>query len=340
SNVMKLNTIDAYTDFIKKYPRALQIADVTDRRDVMAYDLAVSQNTEQAYDDFVKNYPNSKQFEEAIYKRDHLAYNIAEIENTGESFDLFISKYPTSDLAVDAISRRDNIFFNQAKKSGSSSDIQSFIDKFPNSIYNEKAVKVLDSLLIGARLGKGLIDIDGNKYKTVIIGAQEWMAENLRTSKYTNAKPIPNLTKNEQWNSLNIGGCSMYNHQQNNNLVYGRLYNWYAVNTGNLCPNGWYVPTKEDWEELIQFLGGDEVAGGKIKESGINLWDSPNSESSNNSLFRAKPAGYRDVDGYFGSLGSGSYWWTASGYTENGANYFNVKHDQGAIESNSTDERY
>ncbi len=340
SNVLKVNTIEAFSKFIKNYPKALQIKDVTDRRDIMAYDVAVNLNTEQSFDEFVKKYPTAKQNEEAIYKRDHLAYNTAEIENTGESFDAFVTKYPTSDLAEDAIARRDNLFFNAAKNSGNTFEIQSFIDKFPNSNYNEKAVKVLDSISIGARLGKGLFDIDGNKYKTVIIGDQEWMAENLRTSKYTNGKPIPNLSKNDQWNSLNIGGCSMYNHLQNNNLTYGRLYNWYAVNTGNLCPTGWYVPSSDDWNELIQAIGGEDVAGGKLKESGLNLWQSPNEGGTNNTLFRAKPAGYRDANGYFGSLGNGSYWWTSSGYNENGATYFEVKHDHGKVESNSTDERY
>ena len=340
SNVLKLNTIEAFSKFIKNYPKALQIKDVTDRRDVMAYDEAVTLNTEQSFDEFVKKYPTARQIEEAIYKRDHLAYNTAEIENSGESFDAFVTKYPTSDLSEDAIARRDNLFFNAAKNSGNTSEIQSFIDRFPNSNYNERAVKVLDSISIGARLGKGLFDIDGNKYKTVIIGNQEWMAENLRTSKYTNGKPIPNLSKNDQWNSLNIGGCSMYNHLQNNNLSYGRLYNWYAVNTGNLCPSGWYVPSNDDWNELIEFIGGEDDAGGKLKESGLNLWQSPNEGGTNNTLFKAKPAGYRDANGYFGSLGNGSYWWTSSGYNENGASYFEVKYDHGKVESNSTDERY
>lgn len=137
-------------------------------------------------------------------------------------------------------------------------------------------------------------DIDGNLYKTIVIGTQVWMAENLRTTKYNNNADIPLVTGNQEWASLTTPAYSWYNNDESaNKSTYGALYNWYAINTGNLCPTGWHVPLSTEWTILINYLGGEASAGGKLKEAGLSHWATPNTGATNQSGFTALPAGVR-----------------------------------------------
>lgn len=140
-----------------------------------------------------------------------------------------------------------------------------------------------------------MTDLDSNVYKTVTIGKQTWMAENLRTTKYNDGSAIPNVTEKNKWYSLRTGAYCNYENTTNINTIttYGRLYNWYAVNTNMLAPKGWHVPSDVEWKELIDYLGGDGVAGGKLKEAGISHWQSPNTGATNESGFTALPSGNR-----------------------------------------------
>ena len=151
-----------------------------------------------------------------------------------------------------------------------------------------------------------VLDIEGNVYKTVTIGSQEWMAENLRTSKYRNGDAIPGNLSNDEWKSATSGAQAVYDNKNSNLSTYGRLYNWYAVkDTRGLCPSGWRVPTDAEWTELTNFLGGLEVAGKKMKTSNWN--------GTNSSGFSALPGGARYYSGdYFDDLGYGGYWWSSS----------------------------
>jgi len=157
-------------------------------------------------------------------------------------------------------------------------------------------------------------DIDGNVYKTVTIGDQEWMAENLKTSSYDNGDPIANVTDDTQWGSQTEGAWCSYENDQVNELMYGKLYNWYAVvDSRNVCPSGWHVPTDEDWTVLTDFLGGDAVASGKLKatgtlESGTGLWKDPNTDADNTSGFSGLPGGYRFGSGGFGFINEMGAW--------------------------------
>jgi uncharacterized protein (TIGR02145 family) len=158
-----------------------------------------------------------------------------------------------------------------------------------------------------------MTDQDGNVYKTVTIGNQTWMAENLRTTIYNDGTPIPNIIDENKWEGLITGAYC--NYENTNDVVtiatYGRLYNWYAVNTGLLAPKGWHVPTDDEWTELTDYLGGQEVAGGKLKET--VLWVSPNTDATNETGFTALAGGGRVRIGYkFRSIGLNGYWWTAS----------------------------
>jgi uncharacterized protein (TIGR02145 family) len=157
-------------------------------------------------------------------------------------------------------------------------------------------------------------DVDGNNYNTVKIGDQIWMAENLKTTKYNDGVLIPNVTG--FWSDYTSGAYCWYNDDENTNKnTYGALYNWLAVNTGKLCPAGWHVPSKEDWMLLAYYLGGPDLAGGKLKESGTAHWESPNTGATNITGFTALPGGMReDASGfgiYFGSMGTTGLWWSS-----------------------------
>ncbi len=160
-----------------------------------------------------------------------------------------------------------------------------------------------------------LTDQDGNIYKTITIGNQVWMAENLRTTKYNDGTAIPNVTGKSEWCALTTGAYCNYNNTKNVDTIstYGRIYNWYAVNTGKLAPPGWHVPNDEDWRTLTDYLGGELPAGGKLKEKDTTHWLSPNTGADNSSGFTALPAGARcfwEGDSIFGGMGWSSIWWS------------------------------
>lgn len=185
------------------------------------------------------------------------------------------------------------------------------------STYNPTNGKSTAVFKPGVNYGS-MTDQDGNVYKTVTIGNQIWMAENLRTTRYNDGSLIPNVTKNSGWTVLTTGAYCNYNNTGSLDTIatYGRLYNWYAVNTGKLAPKGWHVPTYEEWTQLTDYVGDD---GGKLKETDTLHWNSPNPDVTNETGFTALPGGARNFTGEFSSIGQYGYWWTASGDVNNGA---------------------
>ncbi len=155
-------------------------------------------------------------------------------------------------------------------------------------------------------------DIDGNVYNTVSIGLQVWMKENLKTTKYNDGTAIPNVTDNTAWRNSTTSAYCWYDNDISNKELYGALYNWYAVNTGKLCPKGWHSPTDAELTTLSDCLGGDDIAGGKLKEMGTTHWASPNEDATNESGFTALPGGYRNWDGNFNHAGSYTCIWSSS----------------------------
>ena len=178
---------------------------------------------------------------------------------------------------------------------------------------------------IGTPIGKFsdcIKDVDGNIYKTVTIGTQTWMAENLKASKYNDGTTIPNVKDSLEWSKLTTGAWCYYNNDEKNNAKYGKLYNWYAVSktsngNKNVCPTGWHVPTDAEWEVLSDYLGGN--AGGKLKEVDTINWNSPNKQATNMSLFSALPGGYRDSIGYDYDSSLFGYWWSSTESSARGA---------------------
>jgi uncharacterized protein (TIGR02145 family) len=155
-----------------------------------------------------------------------------------------------------------------------------------------------------------LTDIDGNVYNFVDIGSQRWMAENLKTRTFNNGDSIP--ISISSWNNTTPNYCWYLNDSVTYSNPYGALYNWYAVGTGNLCPAGWHVPTDEEWTTLGTFLGGNSVAGEKLKEVGNTHWNYyAYAVGSNSSGFTGVPGGQRDYGGGASFLWKGDlgmYW--------------------------------
>jgi uncharacterized protein (TIGR02145 family) len=160
---------------------------------------------------------------------------------------------------------------------------------------------------------KTVTDIDGNVYHTVTIGTQVWLVENLKTTKYNDGSSIPFIKDAPSWFSLSASGYCWYNNVVSGNKGNnGALYNWHAVNSGKLCPTGWHVPTNEEWTVLTDFLGGETLAGGKLKEAHYSHWKNPNSGANNETGFTGLPAGYCDSQQDFSGLGEFCAWWSSS----------------------------
>ncbi len=177
-------------------------------------------------------------------------------------------------------------------------------------------------------------DIDGNVYNTVTIGSQVWMAENLKTTRYKDGTAIPNVTDNTAWRNSTTSAYCWYDNDINNKELYGALYNWYAVNTEKLCPKGWHVPSESDWNELIVFLGGEAVAGGKLKtigtlEDGDGLWYEPNVDATNESGFSAYPGGLRSNAFY--DINYGGVWWASTENSTNQPYYIFINNYDGTV---------
>jgi uncharacterized protein (TIGR02145 family) len=162
------------------------------------------------------------------------------------------------------------------------------------------------------------IQFGPSKIPSVVIGTQTWMLYNLDVTKYRNGDDIPQIIDNNEWFTLTTGAWCYYNHNSANGPIYGKLYNWYAVNDARgLAPAGYHVPSDIEWTTLTDRLGGVGVAGGPLKETGITYWNSPNTGATNSSGFTGRGTGFRNEIGNFFSINNQGYWWTS---TENNIN--------------------
>jgi uncharacterized protein (TIGR02145 family) len=165
---------------------------------------------------------------------------------------------------------------------------------------------------------------------SVTIGTQIWSSTNLDVTTYRDGTPIPQVTDPTQWANLTSGAWCYYNNDPANGATYGKLYNWYAVAgihdaaslndpsvRKQLAPQGWHIPSDAEWTSLTTFLGGESIAGDKMKstgtiQAGTGLWQSPNTSATNESGFSGLPAGYRYVIGTFYDIGYNGHWWSSS----------------------------
>jgi uncharacterized protein (TIGR02145 family) len=180
--------------------------------------------------------------------------------------------------------------------------------------------------------GVSTVTYDGVTYNTVAIGSQCWFKENLRTTKYNDGTSITNVTDNDTWASTTSGAYCCYDNNPSNCDTYGALYNWYAVETGKLCPSGWHVPTDDDFKTLEMYLGmtqaeADATLGrgtdqGSKLAGNASLWTDGALDQNVNfgtSGFSALPGGERSFsDGSFNDLGKYGNWWSSTEYTSSG----------------------
>lgn len=179
-------------------------------------------------------------------------------------------------------------------------------------------------------------DIDKNLYKTVLIGSQLWMAENLRVTHYQDGSEIKLVCDNKTWTNLKTGSYCWYNNDSIHKNLYGAIYNFYAVcNSHKLCPMGWHVPTDIEWTILVDFLGGKNIAGGKLKEVGLSNWKYPNICANNSTGFTALPGGYRiGNSGSFYDFGSVGFWWSSTEYNSEYAYLRYINNNNSSLKKN------
>jgi len=206
------------------------------------------------------------------------------------------------------------------KKTLDGTGVGSFVSTIGDlEIKTEYYVRAYATNSIGTAYGEtksfttlGVVDIDGNEYNTVTIGSQTWMVENLKTTRYNDGAPIANPISDDEWQTNTSGAYAFYNNNEEGyKEPYGALYNWAAVNSKKIAPVGWRVPTEEDWEILIDFLGYPD-AGSKLKEMGTAHWKEPNMDATNETGFTAVGAGHRWHTGVFAGLGEVCYFWSST----------------------------
>jgi uncharacterized protein (TIGR02145 family) len=162
-------------------------------------------------------------------------------------------------------------------------------------------------------------DREGNSYRTVRIGKREWMAENLKTSRYLNGDPIPEVQDRNSWSTLLTGAFGWYDNNLALDCPYGKLYNWYAVNDSRkICPAGWWVPSDTLWNEMFDSLGGRQIAGAKLRNPGMDYWKAPNQNALNMSGFSGLGGGTRDDSGPSSLWHEFGIWWASTTHTKNG----------------------
>ena len=191
------------------------------------------------------------------------------------------------------------------------------IDKITYS--NTSSPSVQPSAVVPAAAGawpknteNTVMDAEGNTYKTVRIGRQTWMAEDLRSTRFNTGATMPQIKDSDDWKKMSSPAYSWFDNYANTTGGYGILYNGYAIENGYLCPSGWHVPTVDDWDLLIRECGSMSVAGARLKAKDKGFWDNPNSGAEDSYGFRALGTGYRTSTGNFTMRKGTGLWWSSS----------------------------
>jgi uncharacterized protein (TIGR02145 family) len=173
-------------------------------------------------------------------------------------------------------------------------------------------------------------DIEGNVYDVVVIGNQTWMKQNLKTKYYNDSTPIATGLTGIEYVEAEKGVYSVYDDDLNNENVYGLLYNWYAIaDPKKICPQGWHVPTDEEWKELTDYLTDTSgKAGGKLKS--LSLWEMPNIEANNSSGFSALPGGLR-IDAGYSNINKQANFWTSTPNTSASSWFRFLRYDSDVV---------
>jgi uncharacterized protein (TIGR02145 family) len=187
-------------------------------------------------------------------------------------------------------------------------------------------------IIFNSKLTYGTVtDISGNVYKTITIGTQTWMAENLKVTRYRNGDSIPKISDGTAWSNLTTGAYCDYRNIVSNGTTYGKLYNWYSImDSRNICPTGWHIPNDTEWEKLYAYLGGyEQTTSDKLRETGITHWAYINDGATNASGFTALPGGMRDYGGIFTDIGQTCFLWSSTP----AGDYYNLDADYYYLDS-------
>jgi uncharacterized protein (TIGR02145 family) len=251
-------------------------------------------------------------------KKMEIPIKLEELDSLINSSKEFIEKLHVGVISVDSINLIRNNIQEIEDEYHNLVGVKDEIAQFPLEKCDSLKGKLISINNEMKRIASTIKDIDGNKYKTVQIGDQIWMAENLRTTALNDSTPINKIAEwKNSWKTTKKPAYCWYNDNVVFKSTYGALYNWYTVSTNKLCPVGWHVSSDSEWKKLTDYLGGEEVAGGKLKEVGFIHWKNPNEDATNSSGFSALPGGSRD-DNFGGdaSIGEWGYYWTSSENTE------------------------
>ncbi len=235
--------------------------------------------------------------------------------------------------------------------SGTGSFTSNLTGLTPNTLYYVRAYAVnslgiaYGTYSVSFTTNPAVIDFDGNIYPVIAIGTQVWMAENLRTTRYNNGAAISYVTASSTWTAITAGAYCWQNNDNSYSNTYGALYNWFAVNTGILCPKGWHVPSDSEWNTLASYLinngygyqgSGNDIAkslSAKTNWAPYSLAGTPGNDlnTNNSSGFSALPGGYRHMNGSFYDAGFGANWWTATNYLTSNAYYWSVYYNNNTL---------
>lgn len=189
-------------------------------------------------------------------------------------------------------------------------------------------------------------DGDGNIYNYVEINSLKWLTKNLKTTTYSDGSAISNPVQNQSWQNTTSGAYAWYGNDPANKNTYGALYNWYVVspqtNGGkNICPEGWRVPSDIEWLDMVEAIGCFETSGGKLKNTGTNYWNAPNTGATNEKGFNALPGGARQYNGGFNlEAGQVGYWWTSSDMCPDNAWGRSMEHDNAMVNRTSLHKKH
>ncbi len=169
------------------------------------------------------------------------------------------------------------------------------------------------ALLVVKIQAQTVFDHDGNLYHTITIGTQTWTQENLKVTHFNNGDSIPKVSDDTPWINATHGAYCDYNRSSDSALTYGHLYNWLVItDSRGIAPDGWHVPSDSEWLQLINYLGGNTLAGGKLKDTGTLYWQSPNAGANNQSGFTALPGGMRGNNALFSFINANDYFWSST----------------------------
>jgi uncharacterized protein (TIGR02145 family) len=231
-----------------------------------------------------------------------------------------------------------------AKNGSVQPNLATSISDFINTFVSKSFSKSLDESL---SLSEGTLmdlvsDVDGNTYKLITIGSKQWFVSSLKTTKYADGSSINNITDADTWKTDTGGAYCFYDNNSTYKTPYGALYNWYAVNNvKGLAPTGFRVATNDDFNDLISYLGGSKIAGGKLKQTGTAYWLSPNTGATDEIGFKAYPAGYRSfASGGFNSRLFEVNFWTSTAYSVSRAYRFNLQYNTAATFSDYNNYNY